>query len=693
MPNIQSLSELDALRHRLRQELDVGHAVHSVEWGNPRVMTESLKRIRRELGGGDQDRPTEDKLQAALARFAASGAVLSFTELKYLCYGATVPVGEEHWRLIDRQKLFDSLLNLVNHRAQQSKKFRRCYQGLLSGYFGFERNLDDPGEAERRWVTLREFLAEQLTPLRKACADKGQTPDWLTILYEHQNLLTSDPCSRYAKALERGDEAELHEVCAGLGISSNSWVWIEAMMAYVKQVCQGSDKAFKERMPSVLDLVNGKTAVTLPPALAVMATAMMVTRYEQCVEHPEHAGLRDTCVQWIGNPWVKRVAWDAAVNHEPARLMVNSWLKQRLIRDFFELLAADGSADIRRLNYWLKWEPQITDMWFVLGGEAAFNKTAEFQEVRKRMSGQDRRLHDSNPKNNAFVMRIGPLLVIEFGVTGNACYIFAASDFKANLEKRFLTVHELKQKVGVACRPLSHAGSNWEGRFDFEIRQLLQRIPASRGVLVATHEIVSNTQPRPAPLHGVRAHTVAPFPPSQPPRAWPFSQPDPDKDVVSESVTRHEPEPPSPVDVDDTPADTAAPSATTQPARVWPFARSDTGKEVVSDSVSRDEPESSSSELAEARRVAAILVGAPRREASAANRPRPLSRGRLSDMEFAQLQRLLKETGVEWEDNRPKGGALWVLIPDEHQQPRVTAVLQLYGFRFTAGRGYWLKGD
>ncbi len=62
-------------------------------------------------------------------------------------------------------------------------------------------------------------------------------------------------------------------------------------------------------------------------------------------------------------------------------------------------------------------------------------------------------------------------------------------------------------------------------------------------------------------------------------------------------------------------------------------------------------------------------------------------------MEFVQVQRLLKEMGVEWEDNRPKGGALWVLIPDEHQQPRVTAVLQLYGFRFTAGRGYWLKGD
>lgn len=699
MPNIQSLSELEALRHRLRQELDVGQALHAVEWGNPRAMTESLKRIRRELGGGDLDRPTEDKLQAALARFAASGAVLSFTELKYLCYGATVPVGDEHWRLIDRQKLFDTLLDLVNHRAQQSKKFRRCYQGLLSGYFGFERNLDDPGEAERRWVTLREFLAEQLTPLRKACADKGQTPDWLTILYEHQNLLTADPCSRYAKALERGDEAELHQVCAGLGISSNSWVWVEAMMAYVKQVCQGSDKAFKERMPSVLDLVNGKTAVTLPPALAVMATAMLVTRYEQCVEHPEHAGLRDTCVQWIGNPWVKRVAWDAAVNHEPARLMVNSWLKQRLIRDFFELLAADGAADVRRLNYWLKWEPQITDMWFVLGNEAASSQSAEFIELRKRMAGRDRRLRDSNLLNNAFVMRIGQLLVIEFGLTGNACYIFAASDFKANLEKRYFSLFELKQRIGAAAR-LSHSGTNWEGRFDFEIRQLLHRIPESRGVLVATHEIVSAPQQRAVFGYGRPSPTAASPATNQTASVRPFSRPDPSQDVVSDTATSNLPDPSPEESIDDKPvaallgrAPERESSPANQPARVWPFARADSSQDVGVEPTACNVSDPSSDESIGSKRVAALLGRAAARKYAATNKPGTSSRTRLSDMEFAQLQRLLKDTGVEWEDNRPKGGALWVLIPDEHQHPRVTAALQRYGFRFTAGRGYWLKSD
>jgi hypothetical protein len=643
MPNFQPMNELDALRNRLRTDLDVGTAARMTEWGNPRVMTEALKRIRKELASESQGMPAEDQLRIVLARFATTGSALSFTELKYLCYGATVPVGDSSWRLIDRQKLFDALLDLVNRRPQQSKQFRRCYQGLLSGYFGFERNLDEPGDADHRWTVLRQFLADKLEPLRQACADRGQAPDWLTILYEHNNLLTADPCSRYARALARGDQSELFAVCTGLGISSNSWVWVEAMMAYVKQVCQGEDEAFKAQMKAVLDLVNGTTAVTLPAALSVAATAMIVTRYAQCTDHPEHAGLRDTCVQWIGNPWVKRTAWDAAVNHEPARLMVNSWLKQRLIKDFFELLAADGAADLRRLNYWLKWEPQISDMWFVLGQDAASNRATDFVELRKRMSGRDRRLQDSNPMNNAFVMRIGPLVVIEFGVTGNACYMFAASDFKANLDKRMLGMYELKQRVSVAAR-LSHAGSNWEGKFDQEIRRLLQRIPDSRGSLPNRSEQAS-----------------------QPPVAQPVSQP------VSPPASPADddwPLPPAP-----SPQPPADPSS-----RVWPFARQGTSAGSSTDAAM---PSST-----------VPLTGEPSvKERPTTGLQTPKQRQAMSESDLAKLQRLLETLGVDWEDNRSKGGALWVLIPSGRSHSVVERMLQQHGFRFTPGKGYWLKGD
>lgn len=642
MPHLQPLNALDRLRDRLRSELDIHGAVHAIEWGNPRAMTEALKRVRRDLGGEGNDKPTTDQLQATLLRFAKSRQVASFTELKYVCYGSTVPVGRDLWRVIDQQPLFDAMLELVNQLTQQPKQFRRCYQGLLSGYFGFERNLEEPGDAEKRWIALRSYLADQLDPLRLASSKRGTVPEWLNILNEHQNLLTSDPCSRYADSLVRDDQTELRTVCVGLGISSNSWVWEEALMAYVKRICQSNDTEFKKRMQSVLDLVNGRTSLKLPPTLAIRATALVVARYAQCSDHPEQPALRDTCVEWIGNPWLKRTAWDAAVNHEPARLMVNSWLKQRLIRDFFGLLAADGAADLRRLEYWLKWEPQISDMWFVLGSDAQANRTPEFLELRKRMSGQDRKLVDNNHLNNAFVMRIGQLLVIEFGVTGNACYVFAASDFQTSLDNAVLSLYQLKQKA--YARRLSHM-AHWESRFDYELKKLLQSVPMSKGELNPT----SNA---PNAITSWRAQSA------------PVTAPQPIAAVTSplrNSLTAS-----SPFKAFDYSGFDSKP--------VWPSPAQRTQQAGIRASVN-----------------GAQNTGGTGRKPSATQLA--TQKKRLTEIEFSQLQHLLRKHGVEWEDNRHKGGALWVLIPDKNQKPNVGVVLELFRFRFAEGKGYWLKDE
>lgn len=577
-------------------------------------MTEALKSIKRELGGSDSGPPPQDVLLESLQRFARTAKAATFTELKYVCYGTTVPVGRERLRVIDQPPLFDALLAQVSEREVQPKQFRRCYQGLLTGYFGYEREPESVEVADKHWVRLRGFLSDRLDPCVSASATRGILPDWLRTLADHRNLLTPDPCTRYSAALYRDDMSELRAVCAGLGIPGNSWVWQDALIAYVRLVCKDTDSGFLKRLPTLLDLVNGRSEVKLPPTLATDATARTVVRYSACENKPEHPDLRDTCVQWIGNPWLKRTAWDATVNHEPARLMVNSWLKQRLIRDFFELLAADGSADLRRLNYWLKWEPQISDMWFVLGSEAQANRAPEFVELRKRMAGRDRNLVDSNRQNNAFVMRIGPLLVIEFGVTGNACYAFAASDFRTSLNKKVLRLAELKQTAH-ATR-LSHM-TYWESRFDYELRKLLQSVPQSKGELSATIA---------APVR-------------QQPYASDFS-------VLPTTIVTDVQEKPSAV--------TASPET-----------MGELGHGLI-------------------RRQG--LLTSP----SARSNP---SRARLTNIELAQLERLFHKHNIEVEDNRPKGGALWVLLPDRSSKPGVASVLDLYRFRYTEGKGFWLKEE
>ena len=485
------LRPLDALRDRLQAAMAPREIFHATVWGDPKAMTDALREIQRDIGGTAVDKPHADVLKASLNQFASSKRVGSFTELKYVCFGVTVPVGEEQWRIIDRPPLFEMLLQEVGKYEQRPKQFRRCYQGLLSGYFGFERYASNADGALPMWHRLRGYLAEKLDPILEVSSERRITPAWLQTLKEHRNLLTENPCVRYADGFSQGAPTDLRDVCAGLGIEGASWVWQDALMAYVRLVCKRKDTEFREGLSGVLNVVNGRADLKLPSVLAIQATSMSVIRYASCADRPEHAALRDTCLHWIGNPWLRRTAWDAHVNDEAARQMVNSWMKRRLIRDFFELLAQDGAADLARLNYWLKWEPQITDMWFVLGEDARTNRSAAFIELRKRMEGRDRLLTDSPPANNAFVMRIGPLLIIEFGVTGNACYAFAASDFNADLDNMHLSLHVLKQKI--SAKRLSHV-SRWENRFDTELSGLLQRVPMSKGNL-RTEDLQSASTP------------------------------------------------------------------------------------------------------------------------------------------------------------------------------------------------------
>jgi hypothetical protein len=493
-------------------------------WGSPRAMTEALRDVRKSLGGNESELPDTNVLQESLRRFVSTRSVGSFTELKHVCYGVTVPVGKNAWSLIDRQPLFQSLLALIEQRSGQAKQYRRCYQGLLNGYFGFDRQTAS-SDGQANWVQLRSYLDQNLTPIVQATARSGLQLDWLQALSTHRNLLTEDPCSRYARDLRDGHTDELRLLCGALGIASTSWVWDEALMAYVRAVCDAADdRQFQRDMSGVLGLVNGRNELKLADMLCTRATALTVVRYSRCVERPEHHELRDTSLRCIGNPWVDRTAWDAHVQHEPARQMVEGWIKRRLIKDFFELLAHDGGADLRRLNYWLKWEPQITDMWFVLGWDARNNRSTAFEELRQRMVGRRRSLDDPNGHNNAFVMRIGPLLVIEFGVTGNACYAFAASDFKGDLDKPLLSIHVLKQRAG-ATR-LSHM-SAWESKFDFELRRLLQSVPSWKGELPTKAAAgqgrppAAVAPPRASPSQSAPARTAAAPQSAAPPRPTP----------------------------------------------------------------------------------------------------------------------------------------------------------------------------
>jgi hypothetical protein len=198
--------------------------------------------------------------------------------------------------------------------------------------------------------------------------------------------------------------------------------------------------------------------------------------------------MRDAAVSIIGNPWLKRTAWDAWVknaNDQPdneARELINGWLTRQLITDFFALLSSDGQADQRRLNYWLRFVSAIEGTpWLALGPDAMHNNTQPYRELRERAKG--RLLPLENPgasSNNAFIMKMGEWLIVEFGVTGNACYVYPATPMPFSLGGMAISTHDLRDKIR-GERLLHKDGlSSWESNFDQAICPKVGHWPSSK---------------------------------------------------------------------------------------------------------------------------------------------------------------------------------------------------------------------
>jgi hypothetical protein len=138
-----------------------------------------------------------------------------------------------------------------------------------------------------------------------------------------------------------------------------------------------------------------------------------------------HIALRDYAVECWGNPWLDSHSAKWTLASERARALVTGWFKLHVIRTFFERLSEDGSSDKRRVKFWQQYYEQIEDMYFALGSATRYGGGADAKLMRKQMENRLLGLRNAGVNsNNAFIMMIGNVIAVEFGVSGNACFIF-----------------------------------------------------------------------------------------------------------------------------------------------------------------------------------------------------------------------------------------------------------------------------
>ena len=495
----------------------MGEAFRDPEmWTNPGGMEEALESVRK-LFASPALLSGERRVTLALAEFRKTGCIPNFSRLKYICLGA----GEisNGWCVLSEPGLREELLLRSSEGSLRGRI--KCFQALLQTYFSFARDDEDvPAAAREGWIVLRHWLFTRFASLREALSQTtgARTPEWFTFLSHNLNLLTSDPCRVYGIASAQSVAGVLQELKAGLAIPQRSWLWAEALLARVDQAVRLADAPFRESLDNILTVVFCSSEFTIAQRLSARCVARLISRYAQCTSRPDCMALRDAAIAAIGNPWLRRQAWDAYVlddagkPDEGARELVLGWLRRGLIKDFFELLSEDRAAEPRRLHYWLRFEPVIEDMWFILGSQALRSSQTEYVEFRKCAKGRVLALcGQTGPSNNAFVMRIGGSLAVEFGINNNACFLSnwnqlgkaVMGKLASGAEDLEVDIENLRGGIKLIHRDSPRAEESWEEKFDRTIIPRFGYKPFQKPLRVPPSSLPSSPS---FPWHEVERH-------------------------------------------------------------------------------------------------------------------------------------------------------------------------------------------
>lgn len=450
------------------------HAFDGLTFNHNPIMNE-IRRLEKRLCRVGADKPPSNLVRDAVTRFYQSLVLPNLRDAYLVCFGCTDPLGQRRERLIEDAQRFPILLDRVDEYRPNSRAFRRCYSGLLWGYFGYDPDSAVSPIGKTNWQTLRNYLHDRIRDIRS----DGIEPEWVSAIIAHRNLLTEDPCSRYGLSLLDGNSREFEEVKRQISISDTSWVITRVLVAQIEAAVLSDDEQFIKYIPRVLGLL------TKHPTILNTGVSRLLERYRQCAKAPVHDLLRDFAVRHWGNPWLSSNDGPWQLVSEATRQMVADWLKLDLIRQFFSLLAQDGANDKRRLNFWERYHRHIDDMYFALGSHARTSLNPDFVELRKKMTGRLLELAAGGaPRNNAFIMCIGDYVAVEFGVSGNACYIFKRDRLPFDLGQLVVTGDRLGLKHKSCVERLPHVDTSagpWERQFEQTIHQLTGVWPEHEG--------------------------------------------------------------------------------------------------------------------------------------------------------------------------------------------------------------------
>lgn len=375
-------------------------------------MDGTLDCLRLRAGNARSDRPpSKDRILEAVRSFWETQRLDGRSEVRLLAHGLLQPHVPQGACVIEDKTRFGKVLQIVDQWRREPRFYRRCYRGLVGGYFGFDDKRMPRGTDN--WAALRDYLRDNIEHIRV----KGEVrnPEWVDVAESNRRLFGERPCADYAKAVLNGDIGLVNRLCEVLSIGQDSWFQRELILEQIAYATELSDEKFTSLLPRLLALLGERLL------LRDRGLALILNRYVRVSGTPEHPLLREASVQWWRNPWLPSNATQWGGVERNAKKMVSDWLKGDLIQAFFEVLSEDGTADQRRVQFWKQYIDSISHLEFALGAAARSSQDSDLIALRKKMEGLTCRL-DAPGTNNAFVMHLGNLRLVEFSSSGNALY-------------------------------------------------------------------------------------------------------------------------------------------------------------------------------------------------------------------------------------------------------------------------------
>ena len=446
------------LKRRLEEKISVfSEPTHiQTKFVRPQRLMKTLSIIEHKLDDLENVQPLEEKIIKSVLKLEQHGFDgLTKRDWKNLAWSLSKKLPNYEEKL-----LFTPVgVRLIDYFKQLGiDQLQFVYFPLLYSYFSFQaKELEKQPDS---WVQLRNILNTNKSLVFKNSTRRKR---WMTTLIDNSEVLTTEPTKKFVREFlqDSNDNTVAYEL-ESLRISANSWFWDDLIRSAIKSIKTMNEDEYLQNIPRFLVLLEKNKIYTTTILAALLERYASTSQREKAHEVLKHLALD----QW-GNPQYESSAGWNNVNADTKKMVIQ-WFVRADLEAFFKLFSR--TADVNRFNYWIKFIDQISFSQIFLGPEALYSQRHEHMSFRHLNRGRLKELIGSTPSNNAFLLKIDNVYVIDFSDTGNACFLFNILPYKEISPK--IHVRDLKNYTHKGyIDKLGHIGS-WGERFDQRLAEI-----------------------------------------------------------------------------------------------------------------------------------------------------------------------------------------------------------------------------